>query len=549
MNYRKAEEKSLRRQNELCADAFHVQEQLLKDLLRHNSQTEYGRRFHFSELRTVEDYQRSVPITEYSDYDDLIERQIKGEEKLLTTDPVVFYCISSGSVSQPKYIPATERDIDIQKTYLMDVVMGTIRKEMGDIPERELFGKIFQTGEFFKTFMPDGTMNGVRSGILHRWLELKGEIDDSWYTAPKEVLFPEKLEDMLYVKLRFALSCRDLTAIHGVFVHRLLRMFQYLERNWSVFLADVETGGVSECFQISEYWKGYLKEHLPPDPERAAELRAIAPNSDSLIRLIWKKIQYIRLVGGSIFESYMIELSRFTGDLPIHYFAYAASESCLGVACGMNTDDAYYVLIPEACFFEFIPTESGISRPLTFREVRQGERYELVITTLSGLYRYAVGDVVEVTGFFGEAPIIRICYRKNQIMDIADEKMNSRQLESAMRKFEVLTGCALEGYCLDAGLEGPTPFYLAYLEVNTGNLPGDAEKLLDECFMENCLGYKNAREMHEIGMVKTAVLKKGSFRAYEKFLMSKGYRMEQNKPLRILRKQEQKDFFKKEAVQ
>lgn len=551
MDLKRAEGESLKRWDALCADAVCAQERFLMELLRRGGQTGYGRRFHFSGLRSVEEYQRAVPVTEYGDYEKLIERQIKGEENLLSGDPAVFYCISAGSTSRPKYVPVTMRDVEKHKTYQMDLVMDTIRKEMEGVPEKELFGKIFETGEFFRTFMPDGTMNGVRSGVLHRYLEAEGALDYSRYTSPKEVLFPEKLENMLYVKLRFALSCRDVTAIHGVLVHGVVRLFRYLAEHWDAFLTDIETGRVSERFQISARWKTYLESRLAPDPDRAAELRAVPiRNADGAsVRLIWPRVKYIRFAGGSIFQTCMDEARKFIGDLPVHCYAYAASEGTLGAAYGMNRDDAYYVLIPDACFFEFLPEGGAGERPLTFREIRAGETYELIITTLSGLYRYAIGDVVEVTGFYGEAPVIRVSHRKNQVMSIAGEKMNAYQLESAMGEFERLTGRALEGYCADSGFEGSTPFYLVYLEERAGGLPDDAAELLDKCLMENCFGYGSAREMRELGMARAAVLEKGSFSAYEKFLEDKGYRMEQNKPLRILRTEDQKDFFRKRVVQ
>ena len=37
-------------------------------------------------------------------------------------------------------------------------------------------------------------------------------------------------------------------------------------------------------------------------------------------------------------------------------------------------------------------------------EVEVGKRYELVLTTISGFYRYRMGDVVEVVGFHEELP-------------------------------------------------------------------------------------------------------------------------------------------------
>lgn len=553
------EGKTLKEFRELCEHADRAQERLLLELLAKNSGTEFGRAYNFSEIESVAEYQAHVPVTDYDDYEKQIARGIAGEQRLLLEEETAFYCISSGSTHLPKYLPVTKTDIMLQKRYLMDAVMETIQKETG-IPESSLFEKIFETGEFFQTFMPDGTMNGVRSGVLHRWLKQDGQISWERYTAPKEVLFPEKLEDMLYIKLRFALACSSLTAIHGVFVHRLVGLFEYIAQNWQALLHDMEVGSVSDCFSVSDSWKEYLAEHLPPDPHRAAVLKAIRPDhmQDRLIRRIWPKLKYIRVVGGSIFASYMERLKQFTGDLPIHYYAYAASEGVFGISLSMDWQttcqtlipddsmgwpDACYTLIPDECFFEFLPVNGG-GELNTFSELEKGEKYELLITNRSGLYRYAMGDVVEIVDFYGKAPVVRICYRKNQIMDLADEKMNIRQMEAAIRTFEKASDCQTEGYFAEENLAELPPSYLICLELRSGTLPHDASSLLDQCLGESCFAYRSARGMGEIGPARAVLLKKGCFRAYEKFLVDSGYRVEQNKPLRILRTQEQMDFFK-----
>lgn len=551
----------LQKLKESCQHADRVQERLLLELLDKNSGTEFGRKYRFSGMKSVGEYQALMPVTGYEDYEDFINRGIRGEKRLLTEEEPVFYCISSGSTHLPKYLPVTEQGLRLQKAYMMDAVAETVIRDTGASKE-ELFGKIFETGEFFKTFMPGGAMNGVRSGALHRWLEQKGEIPWERYTAPREVLFPEKLEDMLYVKLRFALACPSVTGIHGVFVHRLVGLFGYILQNWDALLHDMETGGVSDCFSVSEPWKAYLRDRLPPDPQRAAKLRATGTDcmEEGLVRRIWPDIRYIRVIGGSIFASYMERLKVFAGDLPIHYYIYAASEGIFGLPLSLGGEDAYYVLIPDACFFEFIPesdgagdtreakasvSETGASREVkTFRELEKGKRYELLITTRSGLYRYAMQDVIEVTGFYGKAPIVRVCYRKNQILDVADEKMNLRQLESAVKGFEGEAGCHLKGYFVDEDLTGLLPSYRIYMELEKGGLPSHAPERMDRCLEESCLGYKSGRNMGEIGRPGIVELKRGSFRAYEKFLADSGYRVEQNKPLRILWTQEQRDFFK-----
>lgn len=537
---------AIARFEELCNNAAAEQEKFLMDRLAENKDTEYGKLFGFDDIHSVEEYQKELPITFHYDYETIIERQVNGEEGLLTMERPVYYCISSGSTDSPKYVPIIEKDIVRQKFYWKDLSREIIRRQIPDASDEELFGKIFQIGEFRRDFMPDGTMSGVRAGALHRYLESRGELDQDRYTAPEEVLFPKNtLEDMLYVKVRFALACRDVTAIHGVFVNRVVGILRYVADNWDAFLTDIETGEISDCFLVSHEWEVYLKEHLPADPERAAELRAIstADLENGLVKKIWPKIKYAQMIGGSMFKPYMDKLFTFVGDLPIHYFTYAASEGCFGIAKGVNDEDAYYTLLPDTCFYEFVSETGDGEKIYTIRNVEVGSKYELLITTFSGAYRYAIGDVVEVVGFEGQAPIVRVCYRKSQVINIADEKMNVRQLEIAMRKFQLRAGCTAEGFCVDGDYAKQRPRYMLYLELAEGKLPENAEEILDECLMESCFGYKRDRELAELERVKIQMIPQGGFKAYGRFMAKLGHSKEQDKPLRILVTEEQKAFF------
>lgn len=530
---------------ELCKDAMAIQEKFLLERLAENKDTEYGKLFGFEEIHSIEEYQKELPITFHYDYEAAIDRQVEGEEGLLTAEKPLFYCISSGSTDSPKYVPIVEKDLQRQYFYWHDLVRETIRRQIPDATDEELFGRIFETGEFRRNFMPDGTMSGVRASALHRYLESRGEFDSNCYTAPLEVMFPDQMEDMLYVKLRFALACRDVTAIHGVFVNRVVGMFRYLVDNWEAFLSDIETGKISDCFPVSHEWRRYLEEKLPADPKRAEELRGIPTENlpKGLVRKIWPKIRYGQLIGGSMFAAYMDMLWMYVEDLPIHFFTYAASEGCFGIARNMGEEDAYYVLLPDTCFYEFMSETGDGERIYTIRDVEVGSKYEILITTLSGMYRYAIGDVVEVVGFEGQAPVVRVCYRKSQVINIADEKMNVRQLENAMRKFQRRAECSAEGYCVDGDYTKRLPCYILYLELADGELPEDAAEILDECLMESCSGYKRDRELAELGKVFIQPVPKGAFKAYGRFMAKLGRRKEQDKPLRILITEEQKAFF------
>lgn len=543
----------LGRLNKICGDSERVQKELLLSLVKRNADTEYGRKYDFSGIDSLEDYRRRVPLTSWKDYDGMISRMLKGEEDLLTSEKIVYYCISSGLAAEPKYIPLTSADINTQKRYAIDCVNETIDgyfRQQGINPVEK---HIFCTGEFFRTFMPDGTMSGVRMGAAYRMLQAGGEIDHSVYTAPCEVLFPEKLDDMLYMKLRYALADRAVNAIQGIFVNKIVGLMDYLCRNWDHFIGDIETGKVSDCFDISDEWKEHIEKALPADRERAEELKRITiGNGENLALKIWPRLQYVCVSGGSIFAHYMDMLKKYIGrSTPIHYFMYGTAESNLGISLEMNMPDRY-TLIPDAAFFEFLPVENNWqTTPLSSWEVKKGEEYELLVTTLSGLYRYSVQDIVRIEDFNGTMPVISVSYRTNQVMNLDEEKVNTRQMEEACAYLGKCMGTGITEFCMDADTDADVPRYIIYIETQMGRSNNDAKcsEILDKALMDSVGSYGRARASGKLDMARVITLRRGSFRSFGAYLSKKGYRMEQNRPLKIITTDEQRDFFIKKSAE
>ena len=231
-------------------------------------------------------------------------------------------------------------------------------------------------------------------------------------------------------------------------------------------------------------------------------------------------------------------METYAKTVPIHHFIYGASEGFLSIAAGVGVPDAY-ILLPEAGFFEFLPVPHVAGHPLTMEEVIPGNRYELIFTNHSGLYRYRMQDVLEVVGFYGQSPIVRFCYRINQALNVADEKLNTEQLREALRLFQQRTGheaacCAQEDYTVRPGR------YLIYME----HIPlKDAEAVMDQCLCEASLGYQGCRSMGDIGPVRVRFLPPGSFQRYEQHLAHQGRTMAQYKPIQILNSEESQRFF------
>ena len=92
-------------------------EKLLFKMIKWGKNTEFGREHHFSEIKTVEDYRRLVPMATYADFDPYIQRMINDEKNILTSLPLVGYAQSSGSVGKRKFVPLTQPDINIYTKY------------------------------------------------------------------------------------------------------------------------------------------------------------------------------------------------------------------------------------------------------------------------------------------------------------------------------------------------------------------------------------------------------------------------------------------------
>ena len=103
---------SLAEINHYTKDPMKAQRSALKKIVRRNKNCELGKKFHFDEIHSVEDYQRLVPLTDYSDYEPLVDRMIQNKEKnLMFTGPNIRYCSSSGSVGKPKILPKSANDL------------------------------------------------------------------------------------------------------------------------------------------------------------------------------------------------------------------------------------------------------------------------------------------------------------------------------------------------------------------------------------------------------------------------------------------------------
>ena len=96
-----------RRFDEATRDPLRTQTDLLLGSLRRNANTEYGRRYNFSSINSIADYQRAAPIITYGDIQRDMERVTEGAKNVLTAEDPVMFAQTSGTTGEPKLIPVT----------------------------------------------------------------------------------------------------------------------------------------------------------------------------------------------------------------------------------------------------------------------------------------------------------------------------------------------------------------------------------------------------------------------------------------------------------
>lgn len=538
---------SLHHLDDASRQATALSEQTLLTVLRENASTEYGRLYHFDEIRSVEDYRRRVPYTTYDDYAPYIERMIRnGEEGLITNSPIRHYAVSSGSVGVPKHIPVSQRTLDIYSMYIANMVFGVMNEFY-----RDTMGRTFPHGYCLNTVeaAPMLTENGVPKGpISGTLLQPVKKLLKYFMTSPAELIFPTEQMDMKYLKLRFALPERNVICIMAPFMTAPVDLMTYLEENWEALCDDIEHGVIGKDVRVSADLREKLERQLRPDPKRAQELRREFQSgfSTPILPRIWKHFSYVTAIGTGGFSQYTPKMRQYTGkNIPYTFAAYAASEALIATA--RRTGDESFVLLPNSGFYEFLPVDAkDETATLTIDQVEEGKDYEIIVTNLSGFYRYRIKDVIRVTGFYNEAPMIQFLYRKDQMLSIAGEKTNGTAVRWAISKFQDTTGLLLRDFSVYADTNVSPGRYVVLMEpdkeIDPANLP-QYRDLIEQLLGEANPSFGAKIRTGVLGRTRLCITQQQTYMLYRDLMIMKGVSPNQLKPVRVIDTPMKERFF------
>ncbi|MHC5211442.1 MAG: GH3 auxin-responsive promoter family protein [Planctomycetota bacterium] len=426
-----------------------TQAALLRSTLRANVDTDFGRRHGFDRIGTVADYQRAVPVRGYDELRPWIDRIADGERGVLTSEPVRLLEPTSGTSGGEKLVPYTA---SLQRQYRRGVdvwIEDLLRHRPG-----------LRRGRAYWSLSPAlGPRRRSRGGLPI------GFDDDAAYlggparalvrqlmVAPPSVAGLPDAESFRRRTLLHLLAARDLALVSvwsPTFLTTLLAPLADSLDDVLRDLVDRRTPVTISEHRVREL-RGLLEGHHPL-PEKLAR--------------VWPRLGLVSCWTDASAALFIGPLRALLPHVELQGKGLLATEGCVSVPLVER-------LAPALCLrshvFEFL---DGDGRPHLAHELEAGQRYEVVLTTAGGLYRYRLHDEIQVVDFDDRCPMLRFTGRSDQVSDLVGEKLAEPHvraiLERACADLDVAPAFTLLAPCLR-----PPVRYHLYLQWPRGTRGG-----------------------------------------------------------------------------
>ena len=450
-----------------------VQERFLRSLLDHHRHTELGLKFHLGEIKTIEQFRDRVPILPYSAYHPYTERIARGETNVLTSDPVKYISLTSGSTGKQKLVPVTQRfQQSLRKANIAAIgfnVAALKSPEHQARCDRQLkLGRLLITNT---ANIQGYTSGGIPYGpVTVGSIRMGKPIYEQTLAQPFQTLTIADSRSRHYASLLFALLNPDLRGLIANFPMLVLRTCNYLEEFADQLIRDVGEGTLAPWLDLDPQLRTQLEKKLTARPQRARELQQILQTHGKLTPILaWPKLSTVCTALGGTSDFYLQNFPAYFGNTPVFGGVYGSAEATFGVYPDVNTEGS--VLAIESGFYEFVPrSQWNTEQPKTLLpvDVKVGELYRILVTSYSGFYRYDIGDVVEVVGFYEQAPIVAFRFRQGGLLSSTTEKTTEFHATQVMRQLQAEFDIRLEDFCITlSDREIPAP-YLVNIELASG---------------------------------------------------------------------------------
>lgn len=434
------------------------QEKTLRRILEYAKDTEWGKSHNFAEILAAPNatelykrWQANVPATDYEDLRPFVERHKNGEENLLFPGKPMMYATTSGTTKEPKWIPITNEYYNNAYSKMSKLWLHSFQMHRPKVFENVCTSIV---GKAIEGAAPDGTVYGSVSGVTRRDCP---EFIKGLYAENNAVFAISDYKARYYTIMRTGIE-KDVHLLVTANPSTIVEMQNNVNEFFDEYVKDIENGTLSEKLKIEPEIRATIAATFKPNPQRAAELRALKEKYGTVLpKHYWPNIQVLTTWKCGNTQVY---LEKFKDSFPknmLHQeFGYFASECRAGLVMNGGDDT---VLFPHMHYFEFIRAED-LDNPnpefLQLEDLEVGKRYCIYVTTLAGLYRYNMNDLVEVTGKYGTIPTIQFIQKVNGIISLTGEKLHERQFIEAVHAAEKETNM-------------PTKFFVGFADLDNSN--------------------------------------------------------------------------------
>lgn len=434
-------------------DPLQAQEEVLKNLLKKAKDTAFGKHYNFEQLLESQnirkDFAEQVPFHDYNKINEKWwSRMHEGEENITWPGRPPYFALSSGTTGKSsKRIPVTEDMVEaIRQTGIKQVGALANFDLPSDFFEKEIMMLGSSTDLAKKADHEEGEISGISASNIPFWFR-------NFYKPGVEIA---EIEDWDERVLQIAKEAKkwDIGAITGI-------------PSWTELMIK----------KILEYHK--------------------ADN----IHEIWPNLQ-VYSTGGVAFEPYEKAFDKLLAHPVTVIDTYLASEGFLAFQSRPETRSMELVL-DNGIYFEFVPfkpeyiEEDGSLKAdapvIPLEEVEEEVDYVLLISTVSGAWRYLIGDTVKFTDV--ERKEIRITGRTKFFLNVVGSQLSVNKMNDAVQELEKKFGITIPEYTISAVKTEGEFIHKWYLGIEDGTDVSEEElaSALDEALKAANKNYGVAR--------------------------------------------------------
>ncbi|KAL3848880.1 hypothetical protein ACJIZ3_010762 [Penstemon smallii] len=537
-----------------------VQAETLRRILELNYNVEYLKKWlgdvnvlemEASALESL--YKSLVPIVSHANLEPYIQRIADGDkEPLLTQEPITTLSLSSGTTEgRQKYVPFTRHS---SKTTLeIFKLAAAYRSRVYPIREGGRVLEFIYSSNRFKT--KGGIIVGTATTHVYASEEFKTkQVETKAFTcSPKQVISSGDYKQTTYCHLLLGIYFSEqVEFITSTFAYSIVQAFRSFEELYKEICNDIKEGKLSPRITIPDVRKSVL-DTIRPNPSLASRVQSKCEELErmdwfGLIPNLWPNAKYVYSIMTGSMQPYLTKLRHYAGDLPLVSADYGSTESWIGVNLDpfLPPEKVTFAVVPTFSYFEFIPlyrqngtegksvTDDFIEDdPVSLSQLKIGQQYEIVLTTFTGLYRYRLGDVVEVASFHHNTPKLNFICRRKLILTINIDKNTEKDLQSVVEKGSKLltkSKADLLDFTSHADVSKQPGHYIIYWEIK-----GEVEdSLMEQCcnemdasFLDH--GYVVSRKTTSIGPLELCIVERGTFKKIMEYFIANGAALSQFK--------------------